>query len=625
LTRFVSVFYFESLTRYIRASYHSTNEPIKLMFEETSTLLKGLARVLGKGDASLECLALLLEKVPQLVSLVCADGGVIFASRYYHLLQSVSSEASNFAIETDLYPSNVHQQLNELKQHDATLRTQEWTLNTKHKDGTTQVYEMTRRRVEGVDGRVLVFSLGVNVTDHGLAETYLAENLSALKYLSFRDPLTGLANRSLLYDRLNKTLSRAKRSSIRFALMLIDIDQFRLVNENYGHDIGDRFLKKFAQNLQDELRDTDTIARIGGDEFVVVLDDIGKAHDIELIATKILNAASHPISFEDCEVTCTASMGISLFPKDGDNSDQLLRYADLAMYKAKIAGNNRHQFFVKAMTDTAVNYLLLENDLRKAIENGDMKLFFQPQIDLSRNTVVGLEALVRWQHKDRGLVPPTHFVALAEDTGLIEPLGDWVLERACQVFQNWLAQGFNFGRIAVNISARQFHKENFQQSVVDVLRRTGLSADFLELELTESSAMENAIETIDLLNNLKKMGLSISIDDFGTGYSSLAYLKRFPIQKLKVDKSFIVDIDTNPHDAAIAKSIIDLAHNMALEVIAEGVEREAQAAWLKGRGCDQVQGYYYSKPLSEDALLAWVKNPALVTINSNRTMRLLKP
>lgn len=593
-------------------------------------LLRGEVERLIKsgGDVSTYFL-FMLENTPALVSAIDSGGKVIFASKHYLLLGGVAEDLAEMETEQDLYPRALQQRIIDMPLMDAELEeaaspmAREFSM--KHKDGSGHVYNLRRYRMPGESGQEITLTLGLDVTDHKLAENALRDHKSQLNYVTFHDPLTGLANRSLFYDRLNKSLSRAKRNRTSLALMLVDLDRFKNINDSLGRDAGDRFLKQAAIYLREAVRDTDTVARISGDEFVVVLENIARAHDIESIATKLLESMSKPVAIHDHEISCTASIGISLFPKDGDTTDQLLRHADLAMYKAKAAGKNRHQFFVKAMTESAVNYLLLENDLRKAIDKHELTLFYQPQIDIAKGEIVGLEALVRWQHSHRGLVSPAHFIPLAEETGLIEPLGLWVLKHACERFNHWRKMGIDFGKIAVNISARQFRRDNFDETVMNVLSQTQLPPELLELELTETSAMENAADTIDMLKRLHGMGLSLAIDDFGTGYSSLAYLKRFPIHKLKVDRSFIKDIDTNKHDAAIAKSIIDLGHNMSLSVIAEGVERIEQANWLKEKGCDQIQGFYYAKPLSEEQLIAMLSDASKVIVDKSRVKIVNKP
>ena len=500
----------------------------------------------------------------------------------------------------------------------------QWDLSVKHKNDNVYLYEIEHIVLDiAADEKRFVITLGVDVTtERKQRDIDLQEQKSQLNYINFHDPLTGLANRSLFYDRVNKSLSLAKRGTSNVALLLIDLDRFKKLNDNLGHEAGDMYLKYAAQCLTDTLRDTDTVARLGGDEFAIVLENVSLAQDIEFITEKILEQLAAPVKILGHEVTCTASIGVSLFPKDGDSIDQLLKSADIAMSRAKAQGKNRAQFYLKAMKDDAVNYLLLENDLRKAIENDDLCLHYQPQINLSNGQITGLEALVRWHHGERGLISPAEFIPLAEETGLITALGSWVLKTACMSFQRWLMQGIRFGKVAVNLSPRQFRREHFEETVVQILLETQLPPEYLELEITESSAMENAAESVEVLNCLSKMGLSIAIDDFGTGYSSLAYLKRFPISKLKIDRSFISDIDSDDADAAIAKSIIDLAHNMELNVIAEGVERASQSRWLIDRGCDQVQGFYYAKPLSEVQLLDLI-NDSEKAIKNEKGVKLI--
>ncbi|SMF20599.1 diguanylate cyclase (GGDEF) domain-containing protein [Alteromonadaceae bacterium Bs31] len=571
-------------------------------------------------------LAVLLQHVPVLASVVDSSGEVLFASRFHTLLAGVADNLTNIHQEADLYPAFVQERLASLKQKAMENGSEQyWELSAKHKDGSLHHYQM-RRIVMNADpnsgSKAVAYTIGVDVTENKLAESALRDHKSQINYVTFHDPLTGLANRSLFYDRMHKSISRAKRSESSLAVMLFDLDRFKNINDSLGHDAGDAFLKQVAKNMQDELRDTDTVSRLGGDEFVVALENISDILDIESIARKLLECLAQPVIVQGHEISCTASIGISVFPNNGDSIDQLLKNADTAMYRAKAAGKNRFQFYQSAMSDTAVNYLLLENDLRRAIDQNELCLYYQPQIDLSSGRIIGLEALVRWQHKDRGMISPIHFIPLAEETGLIEPLGDWVLEHACERFQAWLEQGVNLGKIAVNLSTRQFRQDKFETSVHNILQRTGLSPEYLELEITESSAMENAATTIDMLKCLSQMGLSLAIDDFGTGYSSLAYLQRFPIQKLKIDRSFIHDIDKDTQESAIAKSIIDLAHNMSLEVIAEGVERPAQSSWLNERGCDQVQGFYYSRPLSEKQLFDLINDSERV-IRDEQGIRLL--
>jgi diguanylate cyclase (GGDEF)-like protein len=447
-----------------------------------------------------------------------------------------------------------------------------------------------------------VCTIGTDISERKLAENALREQQSRLNYMAFHDSLTSLPNRSLFYDRIYHGLARARRAESKVALMLLDIDRFKNINDSLGHDAGDILLKAIAMRLNEGVRDMDTVARLGGDEFVVVLEGIHDMDDVVFVANKLLATLSRPLEISGHSISTTVSIGVSIFPEDGSDTDELLKNADIAMYKAKEAGKNNCQFYTKGMNATAVNYLLLENDLRRAVEQQQLVLYYQPQVDLRTGEMMGVEALVRWQHPDRGLVSPAHFIPLAEETGLIVPIGEWVLREACRQQKIWLDANKFVGKIAVNLSPRQFHQKNFPGKVEAILKETGLEAKYLELEITESCAMEHAGETINQLNQLKQMGMFLAIDDFGTGYSSLAYLQRFPIQKLKIDRSFINDIHDDDNDAAIAKSIIGLAHNMQMRVVAEGVENEQQADWLRDKGCDQAQGFFYAKPMTAKQL-----------------------
>lgn len=575
----------------------------------SSQIERDITRFLESGASPAAFVAGLLASVPALISAVNAKGEVIFASPHHLALTGVPDQLDKIKTEKELFPEFVNNRFPpSLSQAVIHHNLNGWELSVQHKNGSVFVYDMRHRLIKDArTNEFIVLTIGIDVTSAREGDrTALREHKSQLNYLSFHDPLTGLANRSLFYDRVHKSLSRARRSNSNISLLLVDLDRFKNINDTLGRDAGDYYLKQAALRLAETLRDTDTVARLSGDEFVIVLENIAEASDITSIAKKVLEAIARPLNIAGHEISCTASIGISLFPKDGDTIDQLLKYADLAMSRAKTLGKNRTEFYVKAMTDNAVNYLLLENDLRKAIDNNELCLHYQPQVDLQSGKIAGLEALVRWNHKERGLISPAEFIPLAEETGLIESLGAWVLNEACDSFHRWLLQGLNFGKVAVNLSPRQFRQENFEQIVVKTLLTTRLSPEYLELEITESSAMENAAETIELLNCFADMGLSLSIDDFGTGYSSLAYLKRFPINKLKIDRSFIKDIDTDEAGAAIAKSIIDLAHNMSLQVVAEGVERQSQSSWLRDKNCDQVQGFYFARPMSEEQLMAFV-------------------
>ncbi|MBU3070748.1 EAL domain-containing protein [Aestuariicella sp. G3-2] len=537
---------------------------------------------------------------PALISVKDLDGNVVLASDHFKYIDGVSDEGYVGRNIQDVYSPELASKINAADmQVLETLEPLELEEEIRHKDGSMHSYWMVRFPLRDKKGKVFgLCSISTDITERKNAQDALRDQQSRLNYMAFHDSLTSLPNRALFYDRINHGLARARRSGNRLALMLLDLDRFKYINDSLGHDAGDLFLKALSKRLEENVRDMDTVARLGGDEFVLVLEGVHSDDDIAFVARKVLASVANPINVMEHEISTTASIGISVFPQDGDEADSLLKHADIAMYKAKEAGKDNFKFYADGMSASAVNFLLLENDLRRAIDTDQLLLYYQPQFDLQTGSLLGMEALVRWEHPERGLVSPAHFIPLAEETDLIVHLGDWVLRAACQQQKIWLREGKYSQKVSVNLSPRQLRERSFTKRVAEILRETGLPARYLELEITESSAMEHAGQTINMMNELNAMGVSLAIDDFGTGYSSLAYLKRFPIQKLKIDRSFINDIATDQNDAAIAKSIINLAHNMALNVVAEGVEYEDQAEWLRQQGCDMVQGFLYAKPMS---------------------------
>jgi diguanylate cyclase (GGDEF)-like protein len=411
------------------------------------------------------------------------------------------------------------------------------------------------------------------------------------------DALTELPNRMLLHDRIGQAIAQAQRNRGVLALLFIDLDRFKTVNDSLGHPVGDRLLKMVGERLVACTRGSDTIARIGGDEFVVLLGNLEEPEDARHVAQKVLDALSEPVTIDGHELKVTPSVGICAYPHDGEDVETLMRNADTAMYYAKQMGRNNYQFFTQAMNDAAQERLLLENDLRHAIDRSEFTLHFQPLLEVRTGAIRGLEALVRWRHPDRGLVPPSEFIPAAEETGLIGPIGEWVLRQACAQARAWHEAGHPELQVSVNCSAQQFQREGFVDTVGRVLRETGLSAARLDLEITESVIIQHSEEVIARFKRLEDMGVRIAIDDFGIGYSSLSYLKRFAVHQLKIDQSFVRDIHSDPDDAAIVSAIIAIAHSLGLEVVAEGVETPEQLAFLKSLGCDAAQGYYFSKPL----------------------------
>ena len=421
-----------------------------------------------------------------------------------------------------------------------------------------------------------------------------------IRHMAHHDALTQLPNRTLLYDRIGQAIAQAQRNREVLALLFIDLDRFKTVNDSLGHPIGDRLLRAVGERLITCTRGSDTIARIGGDEFVVLLSDLEKPEDARHVAQKVLDALSEPVMIDTHELKVTPSIGICAYPHDGEDVETLMRNADTAMYHAKQMGRNNYQFFTQAMNDAAHERLLLENDLRHAVERGEFTLHYQPQIDLKSGEITGFEALARWPHPQRGLVAPSQFIPAAEEAGLIGPIGEWVMREACSRARAWHEASHRPLQVAVNCSAQQFQREGFEEAVRDILRETGLPAGCLDLEITESIIVQRSEAVIARFQALDDMGVRISLDDFGTGYSGLSYLKRFAIHQLKIDQSFVRDISSDPDDAAIVSAIIAIAHSLGLEVVAEGVETAEQLAFLKSLGCDAAQGYYFSKPLPVD-------------------------
>lgn len=466
----------------------------------------------------------------------------------------------------------------------------------RHKNGDVYIEWLTINTIYNADRSVhFRVSIFTDITQKKSSEALI------LRQANF-DSLTGLPNRALLQDRLKQAIVTSNRHQKLLALLFLDLDNFKTINDSLGHDVGDLLLQAVAERLQRSIREEDTVSRLGGDEFVVVLLDIQKADNAANIAQKIVDELANPFNIGDHILYVTSSIGISLYPEDGYNSDILIKNADSAMYSAKTGGRNCYRFFTQDMNEQALARLTLESDLRQALSRGEFRLHYQPQISSKTGTIIGMEALIRWQHPIRGIVPPANFVPLAEDIGLIASIGEWVLREACRQNRAWQAQGLPPVTVAVNLSALQFLQHNLPDKIQEILDETGLEPRYLELELTESTFMQDAEHTIATLHTLKAMGLQLAIDDFGTGYSSLSYLKRFPIDKLKIDQSFVRELASDPDDAAIARTIIRMGHSLRLEVIAEGVETVEQLAFMKKEGCDQIQGYFFSKPLTPDEL-----------------------
>jgi diguanylate cyclase (GGDEF)-like protein/PAS domain S-box-containing protein len=432
-------------------------------------------------------------------------------------------------------------------------------------------------------------------------------NEARIDYLAHHDPLTGLINRYNLENRLDQALLSAHRDDLRVAVMFIDMDRFKTINDTLGHHVGDQLLIEVAQRLRDSVRESDIVARLGGDEFIVVLTHIADVMDAAPLGDKILRSLGLPYVFDGKELHSSPSIGIAIYPNDGEDGLTLMKNADTAMYHAKERGRNNVQYFTPAMNAAASERLGLESDLYQALRSGQLHLHYQPQVCASEGTCFGVEALARWSHPLLGDIPPLKFIPIAEESGLIEALGSWVLEEACRQLGAWRAEGIEGIRMAVNLSAQQLRSPDLVQSVDAALKRHGLRGGDLELEITESVAMENPERAIGQLQALRDLGILLAIDDFGTGYSSLAYLKRLPIQVLKLDRTFVRDIETDPSDAEISAATLALAHNLGLRVIAEGVETEAQRDYLIQHQCDFMQGFLFSKPLSAADALTYIR------------------
>ena len=426
-----------------------------------------------------------------------------------------------------------------------------------------------------------------------------------LYHLAHHDSLTGLPNRLLARDRMENAIEHARRRKCRMAALFLDLDDFKRVNDTLGHDVGDELLCTVAARLQKCVRQEDTVARLGGDEFMIMLDRIERIEEIVIVAEKILTALGEPISLTAHEINIAASVGISLFPDDADNRDDLIRAADMAMYSAKHKGRNRYMFYTEKMTASAVRYMELDQDLRRGLKHGELELFYQPQIALASGLVVGVEALIRWRHPTKGLVGAADIIPIAEESGLIVDIGEWVLQRACEQARDWREAGWPALRIAVNVSARQMQQDRFVNALRRIIQETELPAGQLEIELTEST-LQDEESCVATLHELKKMGITLAIDDFGTGYSCLSSLKNLPIHRIKIDRAFVRDIPDDQNDVAITEAIIAMAHRLSLVAIAEGVETIEQEALLRSRGCDEVQGYLYAKPLAEPDLLQFL-------------------
>ncbi|MDP2806090.1 MAG: EAL domain-containing protein [Gallionellaceae bacterium] len=471
----------------------------------------------------------------------------------------------------------------------------------KHKDGHLYPKWLKIIAVKDSEGKATHYvSIATDISVRKANE----ENIDLLAHY---DALTGLPNRTLLHERIKQLISAAQRDKRKFALLFIDLDRFKYVNDSMGHAVGDRLLQAVALSLRNSVRECDTVSRIGGDEFGILLREADikeAAHVSQLLLDRLLN---QPYEIDDIRLTVQASIGISIYPDNGLDIDTLSKHADVAMYRAKEEGRNCFRFFTAEM-NARINHLFsMEKDLRLALERSEFYLFFQPQMDLVSNKLCGAEALIRWKHPTKGLISPVEFIPVAEETGQIIAIGEWVLRTACEKIAAWRQQATLPFSVAVNLSIHQFRQPNFAQLIAAVIQEHAIQPGELELEVTESIMLSDTQVALDFISAMREMGLKLSIDDFGTGYSSLSYLKKMPVHKLKIDRSFVREINIDPNDEAIVRSIIGLAHQFNLQVIAEGVETQEQQDFLRELGCNEIQGFFYGKPLPEQEFLSFVQ------------------
>jgi diguanylate cyclase (GGDEF)-like protein/PAS domain S-box-containing protein len=553
-------------------------------------------------EASEARFRVLTESSLDLISVLDAEGVIQYQSpalKYllgYEPAVTLGHNVSEFVHREDL--DHVRATLRRVVEGTHSIEPSEFRL--RHRDGMWRTFEtlgtncLANPHIHGV-----VFN-SRDVTDRKVIQ-------QRIQHLAYHDNLTGLPNRSLLQDRLAHSIARAERSNRRVAVLFIDLDNFKNINDTLGHDVGDELLRQVARRLSECVRLEDTIARQGGDEFIVLLDGLEDGRGASLVAQKVLNALRKAFQLSGTDQHVSGSVGIALFPEDGRDAQTLMKNADTAMFHGKTQGKNTYQYFTAQMNVAVKRRMTLESALRRAVMRKDFVLHYQPQIDLDSGEILAVEALVRWKTEDGGTVSPGDFIPLAEETGLINEIGEWVLREACRQAREWQDMGLTRRRMAVNLSARQFSDRTFLDMVTRVLAETGLDPACLELEITESQVMRQTEGMIMLLNKLSEMGVQLAIDDFGTGYSSLSYLKRLPIQKLKIDQSFVRDITVDPNDTAIVVAIINMAKSLDLDTIAEGVETAGQLALLRSKGCHVGQGYYFSAPVRAEVLYPLLK------------------
>lgn len=547
-----------------------------------------------KSEKNLQLLATVFEHGAEAIAITDHKTHILRVNKAYSRITGKSEESALGTSPTLL--SSIHHDNNfygELWRKVAAQGHWRGEIDDYHQNGRLYNAEVTISEVRNPEGEIsnyiLIFS---DITERKLTEQRMHE-------LAYYDTLTKLPNRSLFYDRLERELLRVKRDKeLKGAVVFIDLDNFKIINDSYGHRVGDELLQTMAMRIKSSTRESDTISRLGGDEFTILITEARCLADIDITARRVLQELCKPVKIENKEFTITASLGVSVFPQDAIDGDALIKHADTAMYHAKAQGKNNIEYFTTELNQKTVNRMNTEQHLRRAMTMDELQIHFQPQINLETKQPCGLEVLARWQHPERGLLAPAAFIPIAEESNLINNISRIVINKACKQAQDWLHQDISFGRIAINISPQQFVRDDIFRLVRTALIESNLPPEHLELEITETVMMSNPKETALALNRIRDLGVTISIDDFGTGFSSLTHLKRLPLNRLKIDKSFILDILSNQEDRTITAAIIDLAHHLGLEVVAEGIETAAHLQALEGLGCKLGQGFYFSKPMA---------------------------
>ena len=583
---------------------------VKLLLElkiAKNSLESKVIQTTGEKNLIARQLEVLLDAIPDLIWLKDPSGMYLFCNKAFERFFGAKEE--DIVGKSD-YDFVDHQQADFFRTHDIIAMDAHQPIRNEEElsfkeDGYNGLFETIKTPVYDQSSELLgVLGISRDITAR-------KENEEKIQKLEYFDPLTALPNKLQLQLRLEHDLSIMQKKNEKLAVLFIDFDHFKNVNDTLGHAIGDELLVKVANRLKALLRQVDTLSRQGGDEFVVILPDVS-VDDAAHMAKKLLQSIEQPIKLVDNELVVTASIGIALYPDDGQDIDTLFKRADAAMYLAKQNGRNNYRFFTSEIQSRSARILGLENALRYAHTRGELSLHYQPQISLSDGKIVGVEALIRWHHPEFGMISPVEFIPIAEESGQILLIGEWVMRTAASQMKQWIDMGFPAMSVAVNLSAVQFHHAHLSKLVSTIIEEVQLPACYFEIELTESATAQNPVHAIETMNELTEKGIRLSIDDFGTGYSSLSYLKRFKVYKLKIDQSFIRDISVDPEDREIVKTIITLGKSLGLKTIAEGVETKEQLEYLKEQGCDEAQGYYFSKPLNVTDLEALLKSPEII-------------